>query len=90
MLARLNRDSHGAIGRFGLKLGFSLLIALPGKIAYVPAAATWLALYALFTFAIAALLRQRPPPAAFNHWDEAMWLAFASAALMTADGLMSL
>jgi len=89
MLARLDQQSQSAISRFGFKICFSLFIALLGKIEYVPATATWLALYALFTLVIATLLRQRLPPASFNHWDEAMWLACTSAGLMAADELLS-
>lgn len=81
MVLSLDRISRDTLGRFGLKILFSLLIAGMAKTGYVLAASGWLALYAMFTAVLALMFRQRIPTPSFNHWDEAMWLATLSMGL---------
>jgi hypothetical protein len=57
----------------------ALAISLFSKIGYLLSASRCLQFYAVLMMAIAVLTRQRYSADQFNHWSEALWLAFAAA-----------
>ncbi len=79
MSSQLDQESRATIGRFGIKLAISILLGWYGEIGRTVGADGWLALYTLFSAAIALMKGERFPTRGFNHWDEALWLAGASA-----------
>ena len=89
MTVALDQVSLNTIRRFTLKLGLSALIATIGKAGYIIAASGWLALYAIFTAVIAVIFCQTLTDKSFNHWDELLWLSFASLSLRAIHGTLS-
>lgn len=81
MAIELDSVSRATVGRFVVKVNLSLLIALFSKSSLLLSASRCLQLYALLMAAIAVLTRQRYSPDSFNHWSEALWLAFVAAGL---------
>lgn len=79
MSNQLDQESRATIGRFGLKLVISVILGSLGEVGRTIGTDGWLALYALFSGAIALMRRDRFPTRGFNHWDEALWLVAASA-----------
>lgn len=80
-MLQLDQTSRLTIGRFGLKLGISGVIASIGTTSYALAVSSWLALYAIVTVVMALLLGQGFLTRSFNHWDEASWLTTVSLGL---------
>lgn len=81
MAIELDQTSRATIGRFALKCNLALVISLFSKTGHLLSASRCLELYAILVTFIAILLRQRYSPVSFNHWSEALWLAFAAAGL---------
>lgn len=81
MRDRLDKESRATIWRFIIKLVVSLILGTLGEIGRTVGADGWLALYALWSGAVALMKGQRFPSNGFNYWDEALWLVAASAGL---------
>lgn len=79
MSNQLDQESRATIGRFGLKLVISVTLGSFGEVGPTIGTDGWLALYTLVSAAIALMKGDRFPTRGFNHWDEALWLAGASA-----------
>ena len=81
MAIQLNSISRNTVTRFVWKVNLSLLISLFSKTNHLLSASRCLQLYAVLMIAIAILTRQRYSRDSFNHWSEALWLAFVAAGL---------
>jgi len=81
MAIELDQTSRATVNRFVIKCVVAILISLFARSNYLLSAARCFQLYALLTALIAALTRQRYATQSFNHWSEALWLAFISAGL---------
>lgn len=87
MSTGLDAHSRDTVARFTVKLGAAAVLAAFGR-HYLPALATWAALYALTTAALALYRHERPVLETFNHWDEAMWLTSFALALTACDRML--
>lgn len=78
MAIEIDRTSRVTLGRFALKFNLALLIPYFMKANYLQSASGCLALYAFWVAVIALLTKQRLLAHSFNHWSEALWLAFTA------------
>ena len=78
MAIEIDNVSRVTLGRFALKFNLALLIPYYMKTNYFQSASSCLALYAFWVGVIAMLTRQRFLAHSFNHWSEALWLAFTA------------
>jgi hypothetical protein len=81
MAIELDQTSRATIHRFLVKCVVAIAISLFARPNYLMSAARCFQLYALLMGLIAVLTRQRYSGQSFNHWSEALWLAFISAGL---------
>ena len=81
MAIELDQTSRATVNRFVIKCVVAVLISLFARSNYLLSAARCFELYALLMGLVAALTRQRYSAHSFNHWSEALWLAFISAGL---------
>lgn len=79
MSNQLDQESGATIGRFGLKLVISVILGWFGELGRTIGTDGWLALYVLFSAAIALMKGDRFSTRGYNHRDETLQLAAASA-----------
>lgn len=77
----LDEVSRATVGRFIWKCYISFAIALIAKSNYLASVSKCLVLYAALMVLMASLSRQRYSSGSFNHWSEALWLAFVASGL---------
>jgi hypothetical protein len=77
----LDATSRATVGRFVWKCYIAIAIALIARSNMIETASKCLLLYAALMIVIASFSRQRYYAGSFNHWSEALWLAFVAAGL---------
>lgn len=77
----LDEISRATVGRFVWKCYIALAIAIFARLNILETTAKCLLLYAALMILIASFTRQRYYASSFNHWSEALWLAFVAAGL---------
>ncbi|EJJ29453.1 hypothetical protein PMI11_02256 [Rhizobium sp. CF142] len=77
----LDEISRATVGRFVWKCYIALAIALLVRSNTLETASKCLLLYAALMMMVASFTRQRYHAGSFNHWSEALWLAFVAAGL---------
>lgn len=81
MAIQLDSMSRQTLHRFAWKLNISVIISLFAKTGHLLSVEHCLQLYAVLMAGIAIITRQRYSRDSFNHWSEALWLAFVAAGL---------
>ncbi len=77
----LDAISRATIGRFVWKCYIAFAIALFARSSVLETVSECLILYAALMVMVASFTRQRYLAGSFNHWSEALWLAFVAAGL---------
>lgn len=77
----LDDISRATVGRFIWKCYIALAIALFARSNTLETASKCLLLYAALMMMVASFKGQRYYAGSFNHWSEALWLAFVAAGL---------
>ncbi len=77
----LDATSRATVGRFVWKCYIAVAIALLARANTLETASKCMLLYAALMIMVASFTRQRYYAESFNHWSEALWLAFVAAGL---------
>jgi hypothetical protein len=81
MAIQLDTISRQTLHRFAWKVNIAVVISLFSRTGHLLSVSHCLQLYAALMAGIAIFTRQRFSRDSFNHWSEALWLAFAAAGL---------